>query len=365
MNSFFLPHIQSLKPYSSAREESSVSSGTAAGKLTLLDANENSLGSASDLRLGTSTLELNRYPDPLQVELKKVIGDLYGIESEQLFLGNGSDEAIDLLIRGTCAPGKDKILISSPTYGIYKVLADLSGVPVVDVPLRADYSLDVPAIRSAEAKLVFICSPNNPTGNEFSREDIRSILSDQSKLVILDEAYADFAGGEDSLPLLQEFKNLVILRTFSKSWGMAGLRLGACLARPEIIKTLNSIKLPYNISAPNQALALQAIDGNRAFQSETIKVVSSEREKLVEEWSRLDGISEILPSVTNFLLVRFADQIRASEVYTKLIELGFVVRDRSNLPLCENCLRISIGTPEENARLTEALETKALEAFSI
>lgn len=351
MSNFFLPHIRDLKPYSSARDEFSVEKESSDSPV-FLDANENCLGAGSKL-----DSSLNRYPDPLQKKLKQAVAHFYSLSQEQLFLGNGSDEAIDLLIRATCEPQVDRVLISSPTYGVYQVLADLNRVEVVDVPLKEGFRLDVESILATEAKLIFICSPNNPSGNKFDKSEVESIVSKTKALVVLDEAYADFADSRDGFELLETYSNLVVLRTFSKSWGLAGARLGVCVASPSIIEVLNKIKLPYNISGPSQRIVLEAIENNQDFNKKSLEFIKDEREKLASALEELGKVKRVFASVSNFLLVQFEDSVEASELYAELVSEGYIVRDRSKLPLCKNCLRITVGSKEENAGLISKMKS--------
>ena len=358
MNSFTLnnplrPHILTLTPYSSARDEYTGKVGV------FLDANENPLGSAVSTGMPhadqTDTDKYNRYPDPHQWAIKQQLAPMKGVRPEQIFLGNGSDEPIDLLVRATCVPGRDSILIMPPTYGMYEVSASVNDVSVIKVPLTADFQVDTGAVLAAiteTTKLIWLCSPNNPSGNLLQPEAIRTILeaADQS-LVIVDEAYIDFADRQSWTSELDTYPNLVVLQTFSKAWGLAALRLGMCFASEELIQVLNKIKPPYNISAPTQALALDALQ-HEAKKDEMVTTILAERQILAENLLSLPSVQVVHPSDANFLLVQFDD---ATHVFEHLIEQQVIVRDRSKVKLCDGCLRISVGTRVENERLLAVL----------
>ncbi|GAB4018316.1 histidinol-phosphate transaminase [Spirosoma koreense] len=343
LNNLLRPHILSLTPYSSARDEYT-------GKIgVFLDANENPIGSTTDEGA------YNRYPDPHQFAIKQRLAPIKGVRPEQIFLGNGSDEPIDLLVRATCVPGKDNILIMPPTYGMYEVSAAVNDVEIVKVPLTPDFQIDIPAVLAAinaHTKLIWICSPNNPSGNLLQAEGVRAILeaADQS-LVIVDEAYIDFADAPSWTRELPKYPNLVVLQTFSKAWGLAALRLGMCFASVELIQILNKIKPPYNISAPTQALALEALN-HEAEKDRMVTEMLLERQKLAQNLRSLPSVQLVYPSDANFLLVKFAD---AKRVFEQLIEQQVIVRDRSKVKLCDGCLRISVGTADENNRLLDVL----------
>lgn len=329
-------NVKRLKPYSSARDEFK-------GQADVwLDANENPFDSG-----------LNRYPDPLAMEVKKAIDKIKGVNSENIFLGNGSDEAIDLLYRAFCEPCKDKALIMPPTYGMYEVSASINDVEIVKVPLTGEFQIDLVSVKDfledKSIKLIFICSPNNPTGNLMSTETIKAITQNFHGLVIVDEAYIDFALNASLIPLLKEVQNLVILQTFSKAWGMAGIRLGMAFASVEIINILNKIKPPYNINTFTQKMALDALIGEDGKDS-AVTVILREREILVSKLGELPNVKRIYPSDANFILVEFTDP---NVVYNSLVEKGIIVRNRHSV--VNGCLRITIGTPEENERLIEVL----------
>ncbi|MBD2755233.1 histidinol-phosphate transaminase [Spirosoma validum] len=343
LNNLLRPHILSLTPYSSARDEYTGKVGV------FLDANENPLGST------TNAGDYNRYPDPHQLAIKQKLAPIKGVRTEQIFLGNGSDEPIDLLVRATCTPGKDNILIMPPTYGMYEVSAAVNDVEIIKVPLTPDFQVDVDAVLAAiteQTKLIWLCSPNNPSGNLLHTDAIRTILeaADHS-LVIVDEAYIDFADTPSWTTELDNYPNLVVLQTFSKAWGLAALRLGMCFASEELIQILNKIKPPYNISAPTQMLALEALT-HEAEKDEMVTKILADRQKLAQNLRSLPSVQVVHPSDANFLLVQFDD---AKNVFEHLIERQVIVRDRSKVKLCDGCLRISVGTEPENERLLDVL----------
>ena len=351
LSSYVRKNILELTPYSSARDEFSGVEGI------FLDANEN-----------PNDTGLNRYPDPHQRKLKTRVAALKGVEPGQLFLGNGSDEAIDLLIRIFCEPGNSRILTMSPTYGMYKVCAGVQDVAVDAVLLNEDFSLDTDRMLSAvrfNTKLMFLCSPNNPTGNQIALGDILYLAERFNGIIVLDEAYIDFASGPSALSVLKDMPNLVVLQTFSKAWGMAGVRLGMAFADPFIISLMDKVKYPYNLSTLAQETALKAVEevykvykveeveAKRRSRYSGIEEILRERWKLEGKLSALPCVEKIYPSEANFLLVRVAD---ARGMYEHLVNQGIVVRDRSGQPLCQNCLRITVGTPAENQKLIQALE---------
>lgn len=335
-------NIQKMTPYASARHEFS---GQAA---VFLDANENPFGSPL-------SANYNRYPDPLQQELKEKISQVKGVPPQHIFLGNGSDEAIDLLYRIFCEPGRDNVIILPPTYGMYEVCAELNDVAVRKVPLLADFQPDLDGIAAAmdeHSKMIFICSPNNPTGNSIRRGDIEMLLNNFSGLVVIDEAYINYARQKTFIPELTEYPNLVILQTLSKAWGLAGLRLGMAFASTPVISYLNKVKYPYNLNSATQQLALEALHHLSSINNWT-KTIILQKEWLQEQLALLPVTITVFPSDANFLLVKMTD---APGIYRYLAEKGIVVRDRSGVVLCENSLRITIGTPEENKRLVEQLK---------
>lgn len=347
MNDFNLdnilrPNIKGLTPYSSARSEFKGKEGV------FLDANENSYGSP----LATN---YNRYPDPLQLNLKEQLGKIKGLPIQNIFIGNGSDEAIDLLFRAFCNPGKDNVLIPSPTYGMYEVSAAINDVAIKKVPLNANFQLDIDSIVEnidGATKLIFLCSPNNPTANSFLRDDIEVILNNFNGILVIDEAYINFSKQQSFIKELTEYPNLVILQTLSKAWGLAGLRLGMAFASEAIISVLNKIKPPYNINSVSQQLALDALS-NLTTVNNWIKETVSERDKLANEIAGLSFTEKVFPSDANFILVRMNDP---KAVYNYLIQHKIIVRDRSKVELCEGCLRITIGTPAENKNLMDTLK---------
>ena len=336
-------NIKTLRPYSTARDEYK---GQAS---VFLDANENSFGSPLPENF-------NRYPDPLQLDLKDALSKIKGVPIENTFLGNGSDEAIDLLFRAFCNPGKDNVIILPPTYGMYEVSANINDVEVRKVNLLPNFQLDLEGIAEAideNTKLIFICSPNNPTGNSIVRTDIETILANFNGLVIIDEAYINFAKQRTFIQELTEYPHLVILQTFSKAWGLAGLRLGMAFASSVVIDILNKVKAPYNISQSTQDLALAALQ-NVGQVNDWIKITVAERDLLSAKLLDLPMVSKVYPSDANFILVAVAD---AAGTYNALVELGIIIRDRSKVALCEGCLRITIGTQKENEILLSALKS--------
>ncbi len=345
-------NILNLKPYTSARD-------IYEGKGILLDANENSWGSTftniEGLQNGKVNLELNRYPDPHQREMREKVGKLLSIPAENIFFGVGSDEIIDFLIRIFCDPGKDKALIPQPTYGMYKVACDINDVETIEVLLNDDFQIDLNEIRekySSNTKMIFLCSPNNPTGNLLSKENIVSLCKEFNSIIVVDEAYIDFAGGGSLINEVKNYSNLVILRTFSKAWGLAGIRLGYCVANSEIINFLFMIKSPYNINSFTR-FAVQESIKNSELKEKYLKGIIKERERLKNQLETLPGVIKIYDSYANFLLVKFKN---AKLVQTKLRENGIVVRDRSSLPKLDNCLRISIGSEAENDLLWDEIK---------
>ena len=335
------PNIRNLVPYSSARDEFK-------GEARIfLDANENSLGSPL-------TKWYNRYPDPLQWAVKEKLSVIKGVAPENIFLGNGSDECIDLLLRAFCEPGVDNIIIVPPTYGMYEVSANINNVQVKKVPLTPEFQLDLPALEAAvddHTKMIFLCSPNNPTGNSLLREDVEMLLNNYFGIVVMDEAYINFSRQRTYVQELEDYPNLVVLQTLSKAWGLAALRVGMAFASESIIAVLNKIKPPYNISQASQELVLKALEGVDQV-NEMIRVLVQERTRLEQELPKKDMVEEVYPSDANFLLVKVKD---ARGLYQELLNKGIVVRDRSNVILCEGCLRITVGTERENDELLNAL----------
>jgi histidinol-phosphate aminotransferase len=331
-------NIRSMKPYSSARDEFK-------GEAEIfLDANENPYPT-----------NYNRYPDPLQLQVKKKLGKLKGAAPENIFLGNGSDEGIDLLIRAFCEPNRDSILITEPTYGMYAVCAEVNAVNIQKVTLTEDFDLDVDSILQkidTTTRIIFLCSPNNPTGNLLSREKVADILSKFNGIVVVDEAYIDFSKSKSFVKSLKEFPNLVVLQTFSKAWGLAALRLGMCFASKEIIDVLNKIKYPYNVNIVTQQVALAALKKPER-KEKAVKEIIKQRKLLAKELSKLSVTEHVYPSDSNFLLARMTD---APDIYHYLMNKKIIVRDRSKVTLCDNCIRVTVGTPSENKRLIKALK---------
>jgi histidinol-phosphate aminotransferase len=336
-------NIKKMTPYSSARHEF-------AGEASVfLDANENSFGSPLQQNF-------NRYPDPLQQKLKEKISTIKGVPVQNIFLGNGSDEAIDLLFRVFCEPGTDNAIICPPTYGMYEVCAELNDVQARKVPLLPNFQLDLDTIEKvidSNTKLIFVCSPNNPTGNSLNRSDIEVLLNNFAGLVVIDEAYINYARQKTFIPELTEYPNLVILQTLSKAWGLAGLRIGMAFAGQPVIDYLNKVKHPYNISTAAQQLAIEALSNISSVNNWT-KTAVEQREWMSKQLATLRFVNHTYPSDANFLLVKMQD---AKKVYDYLTGKGIIVRDRSNVLLCDECLRITIGTPDENNQLVDALKT--------
>lgn len=335
-------NIKELVPYSSARDEFK-------GEASIyLDANENSFGSPLDTNF-------NRYPDPLQHKLKQRLSEIKGVPPRNIFLGNGSDEAIDILFRAFCRPGVDNVIIVPPTYGMYEVSANINDVEVRKVKLTPDFQLDLEGISEAideNTKIIFICSPNNPTGNSMDRDDIETILVNFNGLVVIDEAYINYSRQKTFIQELTEYTNLVVLQTLSKAWGLAGLRLGMAFASEEIIEVFNKVKPPYNINQATQTLALEALQNVERI-NEWIKVTVSEREKLISALASQPFVIKIYPSDANFILVRTTNAVG---IYNFLVRKGIIVRDRSKVELCEGSLRITVGTPDENETLINSLK---------
>jgi histidinol-phosphate aminotransferase len=337
-NRLLRENIRNLKPYSSARDEFS---GDAA---VFLDANENPYNSP-----------WNRYPDPHQRILKRRIGGIKKIDEQKIFLGNGSDEPIDLLFRAFCEPGKDNVVSINPTYGMYRVAADTNNTAVNLVPLNDEFELDSEAVLAtvtADTKLIFLCSPNNPTGNALDNAGMLKIINSFSGLVVVDEAYIDFCPEKSLLPKLDQYPNLVILQTFSKAWGMAGLRLGMAFAAEQIIEVLSRIKYPYNLNILTQQKGLELL-ADESSKQEWVTVILREREKMIKNLVTYPFVIKVYPTDANFVLVKVYDP---RGIYQYLVDEKIIVRDRSSIALCEGCLRISVGSPEENATLMEAFD---------
>ena len=336
-------NIRNLKPYSSARDEFK-------GEANIfLDANENSLGSPL-------LKWYNRYPDPMQWKIKQKLSVIKQVPVDQVFLGNGSDEPIDLLFRCFCEPGVDEVIVFPPTYGMYEVSANINNVHLSKVPLTKEFQLDLEALESAikpHSKIIWICSPNNPTGNSIDRQDIEMVLNNFDGLVVVDEAYINFSRQKSLVTDLADYPNLVVLQTLSKAWGLAGLRVGMAFASSEIIGYLNKVKPPYNISEPVQELALKALDEIGQVNDMILQLVEA-RKQLEQDFVKSPQVVKVFPSDANFLLVEFT---QARAMYDYLVGKGIVVRDRSNVLLCDNCLRITVGTDAENLKLVDAINS--------
>ena len=332
-------HIRNFQPYVSARSE-------VPDARVFLDANELPVNNP----VSPDGLRLNRYPDPQQLNLRQAIGEHISVPPEMIFAGVGSDEIIDLLVRLLCEPGRDSVAILEPTYGVYRVAASLNAVRVLGVDLSDDFQIDLPAVTArigANTKLLFLCSPNNPTGNLLKREDILSLCASTKGIVVADQAYIEFAPAAGDLAReVERFDNLVVLRTFSKAWGLAGMRLGYCIANPQLISYLLRIKSPYTLGAVTTHLALSALK-NPSFPRDAAATVVRERVALSERLRDLPAVIGVAPSDSNFLLVRFRE---AKRVYESLRACGIIVRRRSEQRLAD-CLRITVGTSEENSRL--------------
>ncbi|MFN7540356.1 MAG: histidinol-phosphate transaminase [Bacteroidota bacterium] len=341
LNKLIRSNIRDLQPYSSARDEFS---GEAK---VFLDANENSLGSPL-------IQWYNRYPDPHHRLLREKLSVIKGIAPEHIFIGNGSDECIDLLYRCFCEPGKSNTIICPPTYGMYEVSANINDVKIVRAPLLPDFQLDLVHLEqlvNEDTRIIWICSPNNPTGNLMQWQDIETILNHFNGLVVIDEAYINFARQRSWITALTDYPNLVVLQTLSKAWGLAGLRLGMAFASTAIIEVLQRVKPPYNISQPAQELALKALEEIEQV-NDMIRHLVDMRDALAEVLATMPEVETVYPSDANFLLVKIRN---ARKVYEFLLENGIVVRDRSKVQLCDDCLRITIGSEQENTHLVDAL----------
>lgn len=342
INQLVRPNISALVPYSSARDEFS---GDAK---VFLDANENSLGSPLKKWY-------NRYPDPHQVAIKEKLSFIKGIGAEHIFLGNGSDECIDILFRCFCEPSKDNVIICPPTYGMYEVSANINNIALKKVPLLDDFQLDLIHLEDqidTNTKIIWICSPNNPTGNSINRIDIETILNNFNGIVVIDEAYINFAQQKSFVQELADYPNLVVMQTFSKAWGLAGLRLGMSFASQAIIEIMNKVKPPYNINQATQELVLTALE-ELGQVNDMIKLLVDMRIALASVFQSMPTVEKVYPSDANFILVKIKE---AKKIYEFLLTKGIVLRDRSNVQLCSDCLRITIGTEQENTFLVEAMQ---------
>ncbi|PKR80170.1 histidinol-phosphate transaminase [Brumimicrobium salinarum] len=336
INNLVRSNVLTLQPYSSARSKFTGKDGT------FLDANENPFGT------------LNRYPDPQQSELKKKLAQLKGVNTQNIFVGNGSDEVIDLAFRIFCNPGKDKALTFSPTYGMYNVSAAINNIELIEQPLNSAFQIDLPTLRpyfnDPSIKLMFICSPNNPTGNLIDRAAIDYILTNFKGIVIVDEAYIDFATDESLISMIDQYNNLIVSQTFSKAWGLAAARLGTAYADKEIINLYNKVKPPYNVSELNQKAANEALDKIKKYE-ENLAVILSERKRVEKALSNIKEVQKVYPSDANYILIEVQN---ADQLYTDLVNQNIITRNRNNQ--VKNCIRISIGTPEENNILINAIK---------
>ncbi len=343
INNLVRENIKKLKPYTSARD--SYLEGI------LLDANENSLGSTFEYK----DLELNRYPDPAQKELRKMMGEYLGISFENLFFGVGSDEIIDLLIRIFCSPGRDSVILTEPTYGMYKVACDINEVYTKIVLLDDSFQIDLNEIKKEfdeSVKMIFLCSPNNPTGNLLKKSAILELCKDYNAIIVVDEAYVEFAESGSVIKEVENYDNLVVMRTFSKAWGLAGVRCGYCAAGKDIIDYLMKVKAPYNLNK----LTREAVAGsfrNLEKKNRFLKEIISERERVKEKLNSMAGVLEVFPSDANYLLFKVDNP---KEVHRLLAEKGIIIRDRSSQVKLAGCLRATIGTPEENDLFIKALK---------
>ena len=340
IQSLIRENIKTLKPYSSARDEYKASGSD----MVFLDANENPFENG-----------VNRYPDPKQKDVKSALAAVKKCNPENMVLGNGSDEILDLIFRAFCEPKQDNIITLPPTYGMYKVLADINNIAVKEVYLTNTFQPNVAEILNVaddNSKLLFLCSPNNPTGNSFSEEAVEKLLKEFNGIIVIDEAYIDFSSQKSWLNRLEEFPNLVITQTLSKAYGMAGIRLGVCYASLTIVDVLNRIKPPYNVNLLTQEKALERIKNQERVQQEIDKIQQNKLQ-LAEALKNIGFIQKIYPSDANFILAKVDD---ANARYNQLVDKGIVIRNRTTQPLCENCLRFTVGTEVENEKLIEALK---------
>lgn len=334
-------NIKNLKPYSSARDEFTGDGDD----MVFLDANENPFENG-----------VNRYPDPLQRNLKSMLSEIKGVSEEHILLGNGSDEVLDLIFRAFCEPNQDNVITLPPTYGMYEVLANVNAIDIKSVQLDDNFQPkvnEILEIADANSKLLFLCSPNNPTGNSFEAKSIEKLIKNFKGIVVIDEAYIDFSTQESWVNSLSEFPNLIVAQTLSKAYGMAGIRLGICYASLEIISVLNRIKPPYNVNELTQQRAMMRLKVQERI-SEEVRNILKEREVLISELKSVNFVSKIYPSDANFILAKVDD---ATGRYNQLLEKGIVIRNRTTQPGCENCLRFTIGTPEENEKLIKTLKS--------
>ena len=341
INEIIRPNVAALKPYSSARDEFQ---GTA-DNMIFLDANENPFQNG-----------VNRYPDPKQNKVKQLLSSIKGVSTSNILLGNGSDEVLDLIFRAFCEPNQDNVISLPPTYGMYEVLSHINNIKLIKVPLNQDFQPNVDAILKAinpNSKLLFICSPNNPTANSINSRKIEQLLNEFNGIVVIDEAYIDFSKQESWLKRLEAFPNLIVTQTLSKAYGMAGIRLGICYASETIISILNKIKPPYNVNELTQQRAIARLLKINEVNNE-VRDIIKERERLLSQLKNITFITKIYPTETNFVLVKTDN---ANKRYKALIEKGIVIRNRTTQPLCENTLRFTVGTAKENETLINTLKT--------
>jgi len=341
LNNLLRENVKNMKPYSSARDEFQGD----ATSLVFLDANESPFKS-----------DVHRYPDPYQQKVKELLASQKGVKISQLLLGNGSDEVLDLIFRAFCNPRKDAIITMPPTYGMYEVLANLNDVSISEVPLTSNFEIEVSKVKEVQNdshKLLFICSPNNPSGNAFEQEKMEQLIAEFNGIVVVDEAYIDFSTQASFLKKLNQFPNVIVTQTLSKAYGMAGIRLGICYASEEIISMLNRIKPPYNVNKLTQEKALSRLMVYNDVQSEIIEILTN-RTQLQQALEQISFVQKIFPTDANFILVKVDD---ANLRYQQLLEKGIVVRNRTNQLHCENCLRLTVGTKEENSLLIDALRS--------
>lgn len=341
LNKLLRDNIKKMMPYSSARDEFK----DASADMIFIDANENPFDTG-----------LNRYPDPQQSLVKQELSKIKGVEVKNILLGNGSDEVLDLIFRAFCEPKQDEVIALPPTYGMYKVLANTNDVTLKNIPLEPNFQPNVNEIiqqQTSNTKLLFLCSPNNPTANSFEAERIESLIKSFNGIVVIDEAYIDFSTQESWVSRLSEFPNLIVTQTLSKAYGLAAIRLGICYASQEIIAVLNKIKPPYNVNKLTQEAALKALQDQDKVNEE-IQNIISERDKMISEFKQIGIIKEIFSSDANFVLARVDD---GNKRYEQLIQKGIVVRNRSNQVLCDNCLRFTVGTEGENKKLIDTLKS--------
>ena len=347
LNSLIRPHILTMKPYASARDEYQGTEGT------FLDANENAFGTPG---LSHDQAQFHRYPDPYQRALKQRLAEVKQVPPDRIFLGNGSDEIVDLLIKAFCRPGQDNVVILPPTFGMYRVAAAVNDVPVRNASLTEDYGIDEAALHEAvdkHTKIIFFCSPNNPTGNLLDRQIIEHWINNFSGLVVVDEAYGDFTDTPSFAEQLADYPNLVVMQTLSKAWGMAALRLGMVFASPDIVAVLNKIKMPYNVNRLTQELAIELL-ANDSEMHRTVKEIIALRKQLAQDLKKLPVVEKVYPSDANFLFVKM---YQADHVFSHLLEQQIIVRNQSKVKHCEGGFRITVGTPEENKLLLDGLAT--------